>query len=248
MGPFDSKQVATWIRAARAGDDRALSELIGAAMEYLFPAALGMIRERHRQGSYLTDVLHNEGVDLVERMRDDAWAITHAACCRMALKLDTFRGRNSIGREVHFSTWLYAIAKNEMRNLLRGRWREAKRRWHGRATGGESDDTTEQDRLGDLIDRTAAATAAAPPAPDRIAEANDDRRIVLEALEEAPLTPEQKESVLLYYGLGLKQERIAALTGVQVGTVKKRLFDGLRKLKSYVKERSDAPTKREGRA
>lgn len=240
MGPFDSEKVAAWIQAARSGDDEALSELIGAAMEFLYPAALGMLRDRHRQGTYLTDAMSAGGTDLLERMKDDAWAITHAACCRMAKKLGTFRGRDLLGREVKFSTWIYAIARNEMRNLLRGRFREAKRRWHQRP----ADDGAEDEAQSPFDPEGLAAGA---PGPEQVAEENDERRIVLEALEEAPLTPEQKEAVLLYYGLGLKQERIAELTGVQVGTVKKRLFDGLRKLRAYVKERSYEPAKREGR-
>lgn len=242
MEPFDSEQVAEWIHSARSGDDQALSELIGAAMEYLFPATLGMLRDRRRQGTYLTDTMSSGGPDLIERMKDDAWEVTHAACCRMALKLHTFRGRDLLGREVKFSTWLYAIARNEVRNLLRSRYREAKRRWRNLppAGAGEQEAPTDFFALRD--------TASEAPGPEQIAEEMDERRIILEALEEAPLTPEQREAVLLYYGHGLRQERIADLTGVQVGTVKKRIFDGLRKLRAYVKERSGEPAKREGRA
>ena len=241
MEPLDTEQIAAWIEAARAGDDQALSRLIGAAMEFLFPAALGMLRDRHRQGAYLTDAISAGGADLLERMKDDAWEITHAACCRVALKLNTFRGRDLLGREVKFSTWLYAIARNEVRNLLRSRFREAKRRWQSRPPEDEGEESP-YDPF-DLAEEVARA-----PGPEQVAEENDERRILLQALKEAPLTPEQREAVLLYYGCGIKQERIAQLTGVQVGTVKKRLFDALGKLRAYVKERSGEPAKREGRA
>ncbi len=42
--------------------------------------------------------------------------------------------------------------------------------------------------------------------------------------------------MIMFYVLGYKQERIAELTGVQVGTVKKRVFDGIRKLRRYMEE------------
>ena len=245
MGTLDSEQVLAWIRAARAGDDEALSELIGAAMEFLFPAVLSMIVELHRGGSYLTDALHRGGPDLPERMRDDAWEVTHAACCRMALKLDTFRGRNAFGREVKFSTWLYAVARNELRNLLRSRRREARRR----LPPVRADDGAAESPVDHLLNQAAEPfdPGSTAGSPEEAVVAADTRRLVLEALDLAPLTPEQREAVLLHYGLGYRVERIARLSGVQVGTVKKRLFDGLRKLRTYVKERSDAPPKRERR-
>ena|GEM_PF-1779864 len=259
MAAFDSENIAVWIEKARAGDEQALSELVAAAMEYLFPAVLAMLRDQSRKGGYLTDALSEGGPDLPERMQDDAWAITHAACCRMALKLDAFRGRNAFGREVQFTTWLYAIARNEMRNTLRSRFREAKRRWRRRSRGGEQG--ADDGAPGEALDRAVNGTlhggsgalygldgASWLASPEQVVEEHAERRLVLEALAEAPLTPEQREAVLLYYGLGLKQERIAQITGVQVGTVKKRLFDGLGKLRAYVKDRSGEPANRDRRA
>lgn len=240
MESLDTDQVLEWIQAARAGDERSLRELIAAAMEYLFPAALAMLGERHRQGGYLTDALHNGGPDLVERMRDDGWEITHAACVRIATKLDTFRGRNLIGQRVRFSTWAYAIAQNEMRGLLRRRWREAKRRRHVVPDAPDLPDW-EHERVPET------GAVGEESSPEDALEERSTRALVREAVQEAPLTPEQRRAILLYYGLGYKQERIAAVTGVQVGTVKKRLFDGLKKLRSYVQERSETPPNREGR-
>ncbi len=246
MGSLDSNQVQMWIQAARAGDEDALRALIGAAMEYLFPATLSMLGERHSQGSYLSDTLHSSGSDLSERMRDDAWAITHAACVRMAGKLHTFRGKSALGRSVQFSTWVYAIARNEMRNLLRGRWREAKRRWRSRSSA--HDDTTSISPT-DILEREPADASSQEDdmsTPERAVMQQAERQLINEALAKAPLTPEQREAIRLYYGLGYKQERIAEMTGVQIGTVKKRLYDGLRKLRAYVQDRTDEPTKREG--
>jgi len=251
----EAAHVNQLVEAARAGDEEALRQLIAWAMEFLFPNVLAMLRERHARGSYLTDVLHAGGPDLYERMQDDAWAITHAACCRMAAKLATFRGRGPLGQRVQFGTWLYAIARNEMRTLLRDRWRERRRRhvweeasaaapgelWAGSAVDGA---------LGSNWPPGGGLGARWPegwPSPDeQVAEAWE-RELLREALAKAPLTPEQRQAVLLFHGLGWRQERIAEVTGVQVGTVKKRIFDGLRKLRAYMQERSAEPPKAQGR-
>lgn len=237
MESRDTRQIAELVQAARAGDQHALRELIAWAMDYLFPAVLTMLRDRHARGTYVTDVLHQGGPDLFERIHDDAWEITHLACCRMATRLDSFRGRGAFGQPVQFSTWLYAIARNEMRNIMRSRWREQKRRHVTRSDPMRSDST-----MGDTTGAP-ADTASTAAAPDEQLIDEFERDLLREALREAPLTPEQRQAVLLFHGLGYRQERIAAMTGVQIGTVKKRIFDGLRKLRAYVQERSEAPPK-----
>lgn len=238
MESQETAQVTELVQAAKAGSEDALRRLIAWSMDYLFPSVLSMLRERHAQGAYVTDVLHQSGPDLYERMQDDAWEITHLACCRMATKLDSFRGRNAFGRPVQFSTWLYAIARNELRALLRSRWREQKRR------GRNVDDDTHS---GTRVAGGAYADQAHPDTPDQLFVDRWERELLREALHKAPLTPEQKQAVLMFHGLGYRQERIAELTGVQVGTVKKRIFDGLRKLRTYMQERSAEPPKAQRR-
>ena len=229
-------------------------------MDYLFPAVLAMLRERHAQGTYVTDVLHQSGPDLYERMQDDAWEITHSACVRMAGGLASFRGRGAFGRPVQFSTWLYAIARNEMRTLLRNRWRERRRRHTGGGSTGAGGGLREVPAAPEAAVRSAstretywkepaaaAVTADLPgqagSAPDQLFIDQWERELLREALEKAPLTAEQKQAVIMFHGLGYPQERIAAMTGVQIGTVKKRIFDGLRKLRAYMQERSAEPPK-----
>lgn len=249
LGSLDSERVQAWIRSAQGGDEDAKRKLIAATMEYLVPATLAMIHNRHRKGTYVTESLSDGGLDLLERIQDDAWQVTHSACCRMVQRLNTFRGRNLMGRKASFSTWVYAIAKNELRTLLRQRYREKKRRWRPRSTDG----TGTTPGLNDTGQLQAALHATedghdAGTSPEAVLEDRFDRELVREALEQAPLTPEQREAILMYYGLRYKQERIAQLTGVQVGTVKKRIFDGLKKLRVYVQERSESSPKSQRRA
>lgn len=240
MESRETAQVTELVQAAKAGDEDALRRLIAWSMDYLFPSVLNMLRDRHAQGTYVTDVLHQSGPDLFERMQDDAWEITHLACCRLATRLDSFRGRNALGRPVQFSTWLYAIARNEMRSLLRSRWRERKRRNRSGDSAGAGGATD----AGSAADADGAHASALPPeTPEQLFIDRWERDLLREALDKAPLTPEQKQAVLLFHGLGYRQERIAAMTGVQIGTVKKRIFDGLRKLRTYMQERSAEPPK-----
>ncbi len=97
MDTRETAQVNELVQAAKAGDDEALRQLIAWAMEYLFPAVLSMLRERHGQGTYVTDAFHQSGPDLFERMQDDAWAITNASCCRMADEAAFVSGRSALG-------------------------------------------------------------------------------------------------------------------------------------------------------
>ncbi len=226
-----SDQIFPLIDAVRRGDQEATRRLVEAAMAFLHPAVMQMLHQRKAAGGYLTDTLAS-ATHLNEQIAEDAWEITHTTCCTMLKQLDSFRGRGRFGRRVRFSTWLFAIAQNEVRSLLRKRWREQKRRLHPLV---RHDD---EEPLEPIV------VSTEPPAIERLIE--DERKaLVQEGLEQAPLTPEQREAVVLFYVMGYKQERIAEITGVQVGTVKKRIFDGIRKLRAYVEERETGTSRRE---
>lgn len=220
-----SEQIFPLIDAVRQGDEAAARHLVEAAMEFLHPAVMQMLHQRSASGGYLTDTLSSSAY-ANERIAEDAWEITHTTCCTMLARLDSFRGRGRLGGTARFSTWLYAIAQNEVRSLLRKRWREQRRRAHPIVR----DDTDENTLLEPI------AISEEPSAIEQMVE-DEQRALVQEGLDQAPLTPAQREAIILFYVMGYKQERIAEMTGVQVGTVKKRVFDGIRKLRAYVEER-----------
>jgi RNA polymerase sigma factor (sigma-70 family) len=212
------------IAAARSGDEKAMEMLVQEAMDYLFPVILSLLHARHARGTYLSETLQSGGDVPLQALEDDAWQMTHSSCLAMLKALPTFRGRSHLGRPVQFTTWLYAIAHNQVRSVQRGRWRERRRR-------------------SSAIAQEHGATQPRRPEPPDTAPGPEEHVIdqvelaqVERGLREAPLTPEQRDALIMFYVLGYKQERIAELTGVQVGTVKKRVFDGIRKLRRYMEE------------
>lgn len=218
-----SEQIFPLIEAVKQGDEAATRLLVEEAMQFLHPAIMQMLHKRSASGAYLTDTLAS-ATHAIDRISEDAWEITHTTCCTMLTRLGSFRGRGRLGGTAHFTTWLYAIAQNEVRSLLRTRWREQRRRSH------PSGNETHGGALPEHVD-----VSDEPAAIDRMIE-YELRALVQEGLDKAPLTPEQREAVVLFYVAGHRQDRIAEMTGVQVGTVKKRVFDGIRKLRTYVAE------------
>lgn len=113
-------------------------------------------------------------------------------------------GRFRSGRP--FRPWLLRIVANEARNRRRGA---------GRRVG--------------LAFRAAAEVSGAAPSPEESVTAGDERRRLLEALNELP---EQARLVLACrYLLDLSERETAAALGVRPGTVKSRTARALEQLR-----------------
>jgi RNA polymerase sigma-70 factor (ECF subfamily) len=102
--------------------------------------------------------------------------------------------------------YLHTVA----RNVVRSRWRRAK-------------------RLAERVESTATIQPDAPPSPDRVA--------VLAAL--ARLPGAQREALVRFYFGDQSVEEIAGALGVSAGTVKSRLSRGRTALASFVDENAD---------
>lgn len=211
------------IAAARSGQREAMEALVQEAMDYLFPVILSLLHARHARGTYLSETFEAGSDVPFQALEDDAWQMTHNTCLAMLKALPTYRGRSRLGRPVQFTTWLYAIAQNQVRSTQRSRWRERRRRSRpAPATDG---------RLPQLAEHADTAPGPEEYVMDRVELAQLEK-----GLQEAPLTAEQRDALIMFYVMGYRQERIAELTGVKVGTVKKRVFDGIRKLRRYMDE------------
>ena len=128
--------------------------------------------------------------------RADALDATQDAFINAFRQTERFRG------DAAFGTWLYRIAINACKDLLRKR-----SRWE------TSDDET--------IER-------AEPAPIRVEDEVVTRLELRDALERLP--GDYREAVILHDLGGVPYQEIASITGVQIGTVKSRISRGRRLL------------------
>jgi RNA polymerase sigma-70 factor (ECF subfamily) len=116
--------------------------------------------------------------------------------------LAVWRGVGSFRADARFSTWVYRLTANACLDLLR---REKKR-------GGDLS----------LDGEEGVAEPADPsPTPEELAERQETRRLVREALR---ALPDDYRAVLLLRELGqLSYAEIADATGLELGTVKSRI-------------------------
>lgn len=149
------------------------------------------------------------------------YAAIHAFAYRLALCVgeaddiaqDTFvqaaRALPGFRRDASFKNWLYAIAANRARDLLRRRVRQA--------------------RLGEEL----AASVSEPSALEREHEhTSAAHAAVREAL--AALSPEQREAVALVYFEGLNHAEAARVLDCAESTVSWRVFRAKQRLKKLL--------------
>ena len=92
----------------------------------------------------------------------------------------------------------------------------------------------EERRRAAPLDTDAEDTGPGTLTADEEVELTDRRRLVQEALRQLPL--EQREALeLAYYG-GLSQSELAERLSVPLGTIKSRMFAGLRRLRDLLAE------------
>lgn len=177
----DSVDDGELLRRALEGDDRAFSTLLARHEDRIFSLALRMTGSR-------ADAL-------------DATQDTFVLAFRRA---DSFRG------EAAFSTWLYRIAINSCKDLLRKKAREP-----ALASAEEAPDRPDP---GPGVDETVAL-----------------RMDVAQALAE--LSEDYREAVVMHDIGGVPYEDIAAATGVAIGTVKSRISRGRQQLAKLLEHR-----------
>ena len=149
---------------------------------------------------------HEKGIyNLCLRMlgnEQDALDASQEAFFKAYRALDSFRG------ESRFSTWLYRLASNVCLDMLRKR-----------------PDAPELSAEDEALSASLRDTA---PSPQEALEKCELRDTVAKALDALPA--DFRQAVVLRDVNGLSYEEIAAVTGLEAGTVKSRIFRGRRKL------------------
>ncbi|RKZ18225.1 RNA polymerase subunit sigma-24 [bacterium] len=150
-------------------------------------------RYRMRLFNYLLRLVRDP--DLAEELAQDAFV-------RAYVNADKYR---TIAR---FSTWLYTIATN----LVRNRYRQKKRRPPLLSLFYRSGDG-EEEMVQDIADGA--------PNPEDDAVASDLNRVIAEATSQIP--ERYREPFVLREVNQLSYEEIAAVTGLKLGTVRSRI-------------------------
>ena len=127
--------------------------------------------------------------------------------------LAVWRGIGAFRADAAFSTWLYRLATNACLDLLR---REKKRGGDVSLDGGEAPP--------DLADGAAS--------PEEAAIRADTRRMVREALYALP--DDYRQILLLRETEQLSYQEIAAVTGLELGTVKSRISRARQALRNHL--------------
>lgn len=131
---------------------------------------------------------------------EDAMDASQEAFFRAYRGLDSFRG------DSRFATWLYRLASNICLDMLRKR-----------AAAPVTEDDGRLDALSDPA-----------PSPQEALERKDLRAAVDRAIMTLP--PEFREALVLRDVNGLRYDEIAAVTGLEPGTVKSRICRARKKL------------------
>ncbi len=190
----DARDLAL-LRAHRAGDQTALSELLTAYQDRLFGVCLRMLADP-----------------------DEARDMTQDAMVRIIQGLHQFNGRSKL------STWMIRVAMNAcLTGLRRKKLRRHvsleddtgsryQRKTSDNASSGPTAGTAGH----------APSHAAMEPDPASSVELAEERRTLYAALER--LEPEQRAMLILRDMQGLDYRQIAEVLDVPEGTVKSRLF------------------------
>lgn len=171
-------------------------------------------------------------MDAFTGLFEDARATVHAVACRLVgpsdaedVVMDTYlkawKAMPAFSGRSAPRTWLCRIAHNCAVDRLRQRRHQVQTEYR------PDEDGTQQpllDTLPDERQRTAVEEAAGAETTARIQAALDS------------LSPEHRTTLMLRLVDGLGYAEIASATGVSMGTVMSRLFNGRRKLMKMLKD------------
>lgn len=156
------------------------------------------------------------GDALMSRHFDSVFRFLHGKACDDAEELQQrvflacVESRDRFRRQSSFRSYLFTIARNELFGHYRRRARQ---------TGVE-------------VDLSTASVADLATSPSKVIAADDDRRLLLDALRRLPV--DQQITIELYYWEGLSGAEVAEVLAVPSGTIRRRLTDARKSLRESV--------------
>ncbi len=205
------------IEQAQKGNKDAVNSLVEEYADYTQKSVLKILHKMHRQGKYITYTYRSNG-DVMADIEEDSWAITHDVLVKAMKSIGGFEGRSK------FSTWLWVIAENHIKTLMVKRGRKKSKLFLQQS---QTDDITAS-----IIEIAGATT-------DSFVEDYEDKEImseVLRILYADDFNPDQRDAILYFFIQELDQKTISEITGAKIGTVKKRIHDGLKKVRQKLAE------------
>ncbi|WP_286721876.1 RNA polymerase sigma factor [Devosia sp. 63-57] len=165
------------IERVRAGDTRAFERLISEHYRFIYKTAFRWLGHK-----------------------SDAEDVTQSVCLRLADAMQRFDGRSK------FTSWLYSVTLNAVRDLQRSHQRQGKQIAAVSVVTREEIDANQEDRL----------------------RVNDIWRIVRQ------LPEKQRDAVLLVYGEQLSQAEAAVIMGCKEVTVSWHIHNARKSLKDLL--------------
>lgn len=149
---------------------------------------------------------------------EDASDMTQEAFIKAYNSLQSFRGDSK------FSVWIYRIATNVCLDFLRSRSRKP------------TVSLSVEDKDGDEVELDVADESQSP---EQLLDRQMTRESVRRGLE--TLTPEYRQILLLREIQGLSYDEISQCLGLEVGTVKSRIFRARKKLCAFLIQDGNIP-------
>lgn len=200
------------IEQAKRGNKDAINALVEKYADYTQKSVLKILHKMNRQGKYISDTYKSHG-NVFADIEEDSWAIAHDVLVKAMGSIERFEGRSKL------TTWLWVIAENHIKTLMAQRSRKRTRLFFHQS---------EDDEVAANVIETAGAT------PDLFVDDFEDKEVmeaVLNILYADDFNSDQREAILYFFVQELDQKTISEITGAKVGTVKKRIHDGLKKVR-----------------
>lgn len=153
----------------------------------------------------------------VLRNTEDSFDVSQEVFLKLYHSIGSFKGESS------FSSWLYRIAKNAALDFVR-------KDKSGRNVSLTAENSDGSEKVIDVTDESDSSS------PEKMLERQERRKILYDAIDE--LSDEHREIIILRDINEYTYEEVGSMLGLEIGTVKSRLFRAREALRKILKEKN----------